>query len=274
MKKFLLIVFFCLISFNALAKENPKIITIGGALTEIVYALDAGDLLVGSDTSSYYPEQANDLEKVGYQRTLSAEGILSLHPDFIILTEEAGPEAVLKQIKSANVEIVKLKSAKSISDVKYNIKKIAQLLNRQKEVKKLIAKIESDEKKLAKQLLKTKGQKVLFILNHDGKNMLASGSKTAADAMIKLSGGSNAIAEYQGYKQLNSESILEINPQIILTTTLDKDTHTDEEILRNLPSLKMSDAVKNNRIIVMDSLYLLGFGPRVVEAALDLNSKY
>ena len=91
-----------LFSLSSYAEIPKRVITIGGSLTEIVYALDSQALLVGSDTTSYYPEAAEELPKVGYQRTLSAEGILSLDPDLVIVTEEAGPPAVLKQLQSTN----------------------------------------------------------------------------------------------------------------------------------------------------------------------------
>jgi hypothetical protein len=75
------------------AKETERIVTVGGSATEIVYALGAGGQAVGADTSSVFPEEARKLPQVGYQRQLSAEGVLSLKPTLVVMTEDAGPPA-------------------------------------------------------------------------------------------------------------------------------------------------------------------------------------
>ncbi len=101
---------FCAVVVQADEATPPKrVVSIGGALTEIIYALEADALLIGSDTTSTFPAVAKALPKIGYQRALSAEGILSLNPDLVLLTTEAGPPAVLKQLETAGVRIVKAK---------------------------------------------------------------------------------------------------------------------------------------------------------------------
>ena len=75
--------------------KMPRIVSVSGATTEIVYALGAEKQLVGSDTTSLFPAAALQTPKVGYMRQLSAEGLLSLKPDAVITTHEAGPAAVL-----------------------------------------------------------------------------------------------------------------------------------------------------------------------------------
>jgi len=88
---------------SSVARSTParRIISVGGALTEIAFMLEAESELVGVDTTSIYPAKAKDLPSVGYARQLSAEGVLSLAPTHLLATEEAGPPAVLKQIEAA-----------------------------------------------------------------------------------------------------------------------------------------------------------------------------
>src|SRR5690606_2105580 len=86
---------------------SPRVVSVGGSTTEIVYALGAGDALVGVDSTSLYPAEADALPDIGYVRQLSAEGLLSLNPDLILAGSEAGPAAALEQSASAGVEIVK-----------------------------------------------------------------------------------------------------------------------------------------------------------------------
>ncbi len=82
-----------------------RLIALGGAMTEVVYALGAEDLLVATDTTSLYPEAAMRTPKVGYLRQLSAEGLLSLQPDAIVGSSEAGPPIVIEQVRAAGVRV-------------------------------------------------------------------------------------------------------------------------------------------------------------------------
>ena len=107
------------------AHAAPRIVSIGGPVTEIVYALGAGDQVVGVDTSSTFPEAATRLPQVGYQRRLSAEGVLSLQPDVVLATSDAGPPAALEQLKAV-VELVEVPAVYTIAGAEAKIRLIAQ----------------------------------------------------------------------------------------------------------------------------------------------------
>ncbi|MEL6964888.1 MAG: ABC transporter substrate-binding protein, partial [Pseudomonadota bacterium] len=85
--------------------DQERIVSIGGSVTEIIYALGAGDRLVAVDSTSLYPDVATELPDVGYMRRLSAEPILALEPDHILAIADAGPAPVLDQLREAGVEI-------------------------------------------------------------------------------------------------------------------------------------------------------------------------
>ncbi|MFT5703697.1 MAG: iron complex transport system substrate-binding protein [Rickettsiales bacterium] len=261
------------------AHATQRIVSIGGANTEIIYALGAENLLVGSDTTSYYPKEAENLPKVGYQRSLSAEGILSLNPDLIILNNESGPASVLKQIKAVGTRVLKLHAARNISDVQNNILIIGKELGKEVEAQNLILKIKKDQKELA-QLIKEKQfknltkKRILFILQHGGGSPMVAGSETAANSIIELSGAFNVVSQYQGYKPLTPEAVIALDPEIILITSQGMQQMGDEESLWKIPGLALTKAGKNKKVIVMDSLLMLGFSPRVAEAALELAGKY
>ncbi|NBB77613.1 MAG: ABC transporter substrate-binding protein, partial [Bacteroidetes bacterium] len=86
--------------------DTSRIITLGGDVTETVFALGAGDRVVAVDASSNFPAEVNNLPKVPYVRQLTAEGILSLSPTLIISTEGAEPKNVIKQIRAAGMPIL------------------------------------------------------------------------------------------------------------------------------------------------------------------------
>lgn len=79
--------------------DTSRLVSVGGAVTEIVYALGAGDRLVARDQTSTYPEEARKLVDVGYMRRLSPEGVLSVNPTGILLSEGSGPRKRWKYLR-------------------------------------------------------------------------------------------------------------------------------------------------------------------------------
>lgn len=272
----LILIFICLFNSTVNADETAKrIITIGGSLTEIVYQLGAGNNLVASDTTSYFPIEAEKLPKVGYQRALSTEGILSLNPDIVILTDEAGPSTVIAQLKTTDIKLLTLKSGRSINDVIENINVIAEVIDKNDMANELIKKLNKEKLKLEK-IVSTQKQKhkVMFILQYGGGVPMVAGRNTAADSIIKLSGVDNVVTEYMGYKPLTPEAAVALAPDIILITEQGLKQLGGKTALMKIPGLALTPAGKNKRIVAMDSLLLLGFGPRTVNAALQLNQHY
>ncbi len=251
-----------------------KIISVGGAVTETIYALDAKNLLIGTDTSSIYPVEATKLPQVGYQRLLSAEGVLSLKPDLILAVPEAGPPAVLAQIESAGVQLVKVSGENTIDGAKTKIKEIAEALNFQEKGEDLIKKLEADleKSKQCTQNLKAK-PRVLFIYSRGSGAPQVGGMKNASDEMIKLAGGENAVKDFEGFKPLTPEALVAIQPDVILLPTRGLQSLGGIEAVLKLPGIADTPAGKNRRIIDIDDLLLLSFSPRVGEGILQLCEK-
>lgn len=257
----------------AYAEPPKRVVSVGGDLTEIVYALQAQDLLVGNDTTSYYPEAAKKLPKVGYRRALSAEGILSLRPDLVILTEESGPPSVLQQIESAGLVILRLKAGKSIDDVKENISSIGNALHLKEKAEALIAQIKRDSESLASITENQPSRKrVMFIMQHGGGVPMAAGTETVASSIIDLSGAENVIKDYKGYKHLTPEAAVALSPDVILVTYPGQ--VGGQEKLQEIQGISLTPAAQKGHIIEMDPSLLLGFGLRTVKAATRLNEAY
>ena len=256
-------------------ETGKRLITIGGALTEIVYQLGKEALLVGSDTTSYYPAAAEQLPKVGYQRTLSAEGILSLNPDLIIYTDEAGPPAVLEQLKMTDVGLLELKAGRSLEDVIDNIKTMAETLDATARGQALIRELMAKKRGLDRAIAAAdSAKKVMFILQHRGNTPLVAGKKTAADSIITLSGADNAVTDYEGYRPLTPEAAITQAPDIILITRQTLEHTGGQANLLKAPGLALTPAGIRGHVIAMDALLMIGFGPRIVDAALELHERY
>ncbi|MCZ2158156.1 ABC transporter substrate-binding protein [Bartonella sp. 220] len=250
--------------------ENARIVSIGGSLTEIVYALGAQDQLVARDSTSVYPQEALKLPVLGYMRALSPEGVLSLAPEGILLVEGSGPPSTIEILKKTSIPIVIVPEDYSRENVIEKIRLVGKALHREAEAAALIKKISRDfvdnDALLAKV---TKPKRVLFIFSVQNGRVMASGTGTAADGMIKLSGGINAITDYKGYKLLNGEALLKSNPDVILLVKHGEKSTNLEKILA-IPAIQATNAAKNHAIKQMDIMYLLGFGPRTADASREL----
>ena len=88
--------------------ENPaRIVSIGGAITEILYALGLEDRLAGVDATSLFPAAAlRDKPNVGYMRQLSAEGVLGLNPSLVLAMQGSGPKETMDVLEAAKVPLV------------------------------------------------------------------------------------------------------------------------------------------------------------------------
>lgn len=254
--------------------KKARIVSVGGGVTEIIYALGAEDQLVATDTTSYYPPAAKNTPKVGYQRQLTAETILSFKPTLVLVTTDAGPKTALEQLKTAKVNLKTIKANRDVTDIKNMVKQVAEAIGKKAAGDKLLAKIEGDEKKLNQKIGKIAlPKKVMFLLNHGGGKPRAAGTGTAAESVIAMTGSKNAVNSYKGYKALTPEALITLKPDVLLLTKQGVESLGGIANVRKIPGVSSTPASANDKIIVMDALEMLGFGPRTVATALTLNEK-
>ncbi|WP_417675582.1 heme/hemin ABC transporter substrate-binding protein [Pseudodonghicola sp.] len=257
-----------------MAEPTQRVIGVGGSVTETIYALGAGDRLVARDTTSTYPEAATALPDVGYMRRLSPEGVLSVAPDLIIAEEGAGPAETVQILEEAAIPFVTIPAARDGTGVAARIRAIGAALGLDDKADALATEVEGKIATVVDASARAAEPpvRVLFILSAAGGRLMASGTGTEADAMIRLAGGINAIEGFPGYKQLTDEAVLAAQPDVILM--MDRGTGSDHGTAGVLehPAIAITPAGQAKRLIAMDGLYLLGFGPRTADALADLHA--
>lgn len=273
-------------AFPALAESYPeakKIASIGGTITEIVYALGQEGRLIARDTTSSYPAAALALPDVGYVRALSPEGVLSVGPDLIIADQGAGPPEAVAVIKSAGVPFVEVPEAYTAEGIATKITIVAEALGVADKGAELAAKVKADLDQVTADSAKiTEPKKVMFVLSLQGGRIMAGGKGTSADAIIALAGGVNAIQGIDGYKPITDEAITQAQPDVILMMNRGEakadeaangssDHDASKARALELPAIQTTPAGKTGDIVYMDGLLLLGFGPRTADAARELH---
>jgi iron complex transport system substrate-binding protein len=251
--------------------DSSRIVAIGGSITEIFYALGEERLLIARDSTSVYPEAAFKLPDVGYMRALSPEGVLSVDPSAIIALEGSGPKEAVEVLRKAKVPYLTVPETFDRGGIVEKIKLVGQAIGAEQKAAELAASVDKDlEAAEARAAGIDRRRRVLFILSAEGGKILAAGAGTAADGIIKLAGGDNAIDAFQGYRQLSEEAIVTANPNLILMMSRGgSNGPTDADLLAH-PAIASTPAGKDKRLLRMDGAYLLGFGPRTAAAAHDL----
>jgi iron complex transport system substrate-binding protein len=252
--------------------DTSRVATLGGVFTETAYALGAQDQVAAVDASSYYPPEAlAEKPNFGYYRFLSAEPVLAQAPSLIIGNEETGPPEVVAQLRDAGVPILLLPDNNDIQAARDLIATLGTIFGKQDKAAELIATLDADI--VAAQELVTQATsrpRVLFILQPPEAPTLVAGGDTAAGSMISLAGGENIYPGFGSYIPMTPEGIVEIAPDIILTTDASLERFGGREAFLTAPGIAQTPAAQAGRVVSMEDLYLLGFGPRTGRAIADL----
>lgn len=252
-------------------ENSSRIVSVGGAITEILYALGLSDKIVGIDSTSLYPPNAlGEKPNVGYMRQLSAEGVLGLNPKLILAIQGSGPKETLDVLKAAGVPFLTLPETFTESGMIEKINRVAHAMDADARgacLTTAVAKDLADLRQLREKIRQPK--RVMFVMSFLNGRAMVAGGNTAANEIIKLAGGVNAVEGFDGYKAVNDEAIVAAKPDVVLTMQRGKDAIDAQAVFSN-PSFALTPAAADKSFVAMDGLYLLGFGPRTAAAAHDL----
>lgn len=257
---------------EVVVKDASRIVSIGGAVTEILYTLGLQDRIAAVDTTSAYPPAAlKEKPNVGYMRALSPEGVLGIAPTLILSIEGAGPKQAMSVIEAASIPLVTIPDSFSGEGILEKVRMVAQATGVEARGRCLADKVRADLDALAHVRKRVaKPMRVMFVLSFVGGRAMVAGNKTAADGIIKLAGAVNAISEYEGYKAINDEAVVAAKPDAVLVMSRSSAEQLTAETIFSHPAFTTTPAAANKAYVFMDALYLLGFGPRTALAARDL----
>lgn len=260
----------------AQAEQLPqRWVSAGGALSEWVTTLGGEPRLVGVDTTSQHPESLKALPSIGYQRQLSAEGVLSLRPDVLVGTEEMGPPPVLAQIRGAGVRVEAFSSKADLGAVEDNLKHLGRLLGEEPKAEQVFADYRQQLDGLRARIKTAQGKEqapgVILLVGHGGAKPMVAGKGTTGDWLIEQAGGRN-LADNEGYKNFSVEALAALNPQVVVFS--DRALRGEaalKALLKENPALAASRAVRDGRLVDLDPTLLVGgLGPRLPDSLQSL----
>ncbi|MEM9605040.1 MAG: helical backbone metal receptor [Pseudomonadota bacterium] len=255
------------------AATPQRVVSVDGTISEIVFALGAGERLVGVDTTSVYPADVHDLPKVGYKRALSAEGLLSLQPDLVLYNTDAGPPVVLQQLEQAGLPMVKIPNEPSVEGTLEKIQAVADALDLSEQGRAMAEQVSAE---LAEVLPDGSAEtRAVFVLHIGAGSDMAAGDDTSAAGIIELAGGVNALRDaFTGYKPITAEAMLAAAPDVILVTERNLRQLGGVSGLLSRAGLAATPAGQAGRIVPIDALLMLGFGPRLPAAVQQLHEAF
>ncbi|WP_434703924.1 ABC transporter substrate-binding protein [Pseudomonas sp. Z1-12] len=262
------------------AAESPqRWVSAGGALSEWVSALGGESKLVGVDTTSQHPESLRALPSIGYQRQLSAEGVLSLRPQILVGTEEMGPPPVLAQIRSAGVQVELFSATPDLPTLQGNLRHLGQLLGAEAAAAQVFDRYQEQltqqHARVVEAQRKQKAPGVLLLVGSSGGKPLVAGKGTSADWLLQQAGAHN-LATHSGYKSFSVESLAGLNPEVLVFA--DRALSGEEAraaLFRENPILSSTRAARDGRVMELDPTLLVGgLGPRLPQSLVKLTAGF
>jgi iron complex transport system substrate-binding protein len=263
---------------DALGTGEQRIVCIGQAYNEMIYALGAQGSLVGVDYSSTFPPEIKKLPTVGYHRALSAEGILSLKPTLIIHDNNIGPDNVVRQLQALNIPMKTFQAKNdSVDGAKALLREMGAFFHKEQRAEELCARMDRETAAAADAAKKYSNTPTVAVIHFGRASNVylivgngGGGDASTAGKMVEMAGGKMAI-EKRGMQQMTSpEIIAKSNPQVILITEYGFDRLGSAEQAKTLPGVAETDAAKNGRIYRVAEHDLMYFGPETGENVAKL----
>ena len=252
--------------------SRSKIVVAGGSITEIVYFLGMEDKLVGVDITSNFPKEAKKLKSIGYLRNLSIEGILSLSPGLVLAEEDIGPPIVVNQLRKTSIDLRIIKEKYDLNGIHNKILCVSKILDASLDDNENYVKFKN-KFNLVKKFKKNNSKKILLILMMRGSSPVVAGKNTSGQGFIDMTGHKNSMSDLNGWKPVSSEEIIKKNPDYIIITKRAFKNFSSLDQFLSIPGISSTIAAKKKNIIVKDGMSMLGFGPRTINVALEIDKK-
>jgi len=234
-----------------------RVVSLAPNLTENIFAVGAGDKLVGVTTFCNYPEQAKEIAKIGDTMTPNMESIVALKPDVVFVSTASQVEAFMKTLE-ANGIAVYITNPNDLTAVFNNIRNLALLFDTWPDSAGVLADLEFRTDHVYGKVHPGKDVRVFVQISKEP--LFTIGNESFLNELLKIAGGESVTANIESaYPKLSKETASALNPDAIILSESD-DNREPNEVFRN------SRAVKNGHIYKVNADLLSRPGPRLVDA--------
>ncbi len=252
------------------AEDASRVVIAGGSLTEIAYELGIEHRVVGVDRTSNYPPAATELPSIGYVRTLSAEGLLSLDPTLLMGEHDMGPDEVVTQVANAGLQVVRVAQSLTAADIRAKVDCVATVMGAPTAAADALAARLAGQADALNQVQTDRAPRVAVLLTLGEAGPVGGGADTSAQNMLDMVGAQNVFGGFEGWKPISLEAMARSNPEYLVLTQRAVDGAGGIDKVLSHPGIRLTDAGRSQALIVFDGMSLLGFGPRTLATAVDL----
>jgi len=247
-----------------------RIIALAPNITEILFSLGLGDKVVGVSEFCNYPPQAQQIPRVGALLNPNFEAIITAKPDLIIILDEMAVDK--DKFTSLGIETLAVKH-NNINEILNSISIIGSRCDKTVEAEKIVGEIENKLKRIQNAVQNRNRPRVLICVGHDSsqnpsdklRNIYIVGNDGFYSQMIEYAGGKNAYNGKIPFPEISWESVISMNPQIIIDIAPVQTKPTDSGIMiMQWKNFAQIDAVKNNAVYVFTENYTAIPGPRFI----------
>jgi iron complex transport system substrate-binding protein len=244
--------------------QPARIVSLAPSITETLFAVGAGDRVVGVTAHCDYPAEAATREKVGGYDSPSVEAVLRLSPDLVIAPEEGMLAAAVGQLRRVGVRVEAVRVA-SLDDLYAAVERIGALAGREGAGRALAADLRRRTAAVGAAVGARPRVRALLVVDHDPT--IAAGPGTFGDALLAAAGAANVAAgATSAYPQLSSEAILALAPDAIVDASMASAPDADRAAAARERYARIAavPAVRDGRILTIDPELLVRPGPRLV----------
>lgn len=245
--------------------EARRIVSLAPSLTETVFALGAGERLVGVSAYCDYPPEVRTIDRVGTFLSPNVEAIVAKRPDVVLVVPSPGNRNPVEALRRLGVRVVVVEP-NSVDDVKQSLLTVGEEIGRSEEARSLVSRI---EERMAAVRARTEGaprRRVLMVIGQ--MPLHAVGAGTFLDELITMAGGVNVGAQAGGsWPYLSLEFAISSRPEVIIDTTMGNEERAGAGSATAFwDGFPMVPAVREGRVYGHMEYHLLRPGPRIAEA--------
>lgn len=248
--------------------ENPRrVVGLAPSITEMVFAVDRGDRLVGVTEFSDYPDAAKKIQSVGSYVSLDLEKIVSLNPDLCIAIKDGNPISVIRRLEEIGIPVYAV-DPRDLDSVVEALRDIGVLLGAENQAGLVIKDMEDRMEKVREKISGTSYRPEVFF--QIGVNpVVSAGRDTFINELITMAGGRNLAAGHRGYPRFSTEEVLSLDPEIIIVTSMNRQKAFDR-VVEKWKQWKDLSAASNDRIYLVDSDLVDRPSPRLIKGLEEL----
>jgi iron complex transport system substrate-binding protein len=250
--------------------QPQKIISLAPANTEILYALGAGDRVIAVSEYCNYPEDTQGKQKLPTGENLNMESVLALKPDAVFMGKMSVMNEQIQQMEDAGIKVV-VTEANSIDETYKSIRLMGKAVGKEKEAEQIVENMEKGFASIREQV-KGKTAKTVYVeVSPLQFGLWSCGKNTFIQELIEIVGAKNIFEDVEGWSAVSEEQVLARNPEIIFTTA-SPITGIEDPVgeIVSRSQWNTLEAVKNNKVIMLDADMISRPGPRLLDAAQEM----